>query len=298
MKEVTQAGPGFDSLRSLLFCPANDMRKMQKALGSAADAVILDLEDSVAEPDKDAARALAVEALQMPRTRLVVVRVNAADTAHYLTDLVGVMRAAPDAIMLPKCGSMADITRLAAQIEVLEATYGLPAGCVTILPLVTESAAALEGMAYRGASPRLKALCFAAEDLASDFGVMARRDHKMHPLLAQARLQVVLAATAAGLPAIDTPFPNTSDPAGVRQEAEDAAFLGFSGKLCIHPAHVPVLHEAFLPSPEKLSWAKAVLKALENTTTGVGVVDGKMVDLAHLRLARRYLLQAGSEQNS
>lgn len=298
MKEVNQDRPAFDSLRSLLFSPANDMRKMKKALESGADAVILDLEDSVAEPGKEAARALAIEALQIPRKNIVVVRVNAADTRHYLADLAGVIRAAPDAIMLPKCSSMADINRLVAQIEVLEAAYGLPAGRVSILPLVTESAAALYGMAYRDAGARLKALCFAAEDLASDLGIVARSKHIMHPLLGHARRKVVIAAAAAGLPAIDTPFPTTSDPDGIKQEADDAVFLGFSGKLCIHPAHVSVIHEAFKPSSERMEWARAVLAAIEKSTTGVGVVDGTMVDLAHVRLAHRYLRQAGGEQNS
>lgn len=279
-------------LRSLLFCPGSRPDRMAKAMAAGADAVIFDLEDAVDPPAKDAARDHVVAALAEPRACPVIVRINAADTGWHLADLAAVTRAAPDAIMLPKCNGPADLRQLACQLDVLEAAFELPAGRIAILPLVTESAAALAHLDYRGITPRLAALCFAGEDLASDLGVAARSSRQMNGLLAEARRMVAIAAAAAGVRAIDTPFPDPRSPEGLQHETREAASLGYAGKLCIHPGQITTVHGTLRPEPEKVDWGRAVIAALDGAGTGVATVDGKMVDIAHLRLARRYVQMA------
>lgn len=275
------------ALRSLLFCPGDSARKMEKALAAGADAVVLDLEDAVAPAAKAEARGLVRAALGRPRAGAVIVRVNAADTDLHLDDLAAVVPAGPDAIMLPKCAGAADLRQLADRLDALEAAFGLGRGVIGILPLVTETAAALARLAYAGVTPRLVALGFAGEDLASDLGVGARAGGTMNPLLAEARRAVAVAAAASGVPAIDTPFPDPRDPEQLAAEARTAAALGFGGKLCIHPSQIAEVHAAFRPDDAQVRWGQAVIAALGDA--GVAVVDGRMVDRAHLRLARRYV---------
>ncbi len=279
-------------LRSLLFCPGSRPERMGKAMAAGADAVIFDLEDAVDHSAKDAARDHVVAALAGARACPVVVRINAADTGWHLADLAAVVRAAPDAIMLPKCNGPADLKQLADRLDVLEAAFGLPAGRIAILPLVTESAAALAHLDYRGVTPRLAGLCFAGEDLASDLGVAARSSRQMNGLLTQARRMVAIAAASAGVRAIDTPYPDPRSPDGLLLETREAVSLGYAGKLCIHPGQIATVHATLRPEPEKIDWGKAVIAALEDAGTGVATVDGKMVDIAHLRLARRYVQMA------
>ena len=275
-------------LRSLLFCPGDSARKMQKALAAGADAVILDLEDAVAPAAKDEARGLVRALLGGSRAGAVLVRINAADTAAYLDDLAAVVPAAPDAIMLAKCTGPADLLRLSQQLDALEVAVGLARGAIGILPLVTESAASLRGMDYAGVTPRLVALGFAGEDLASDLGVAARAGGTLNPLLTEARRAVAIAAAAAGVRAIDTPFPDPRDRERLAAETRTAVALGYGGKLCIHPGQIDEAHAAFRPETGQVEWGRAVIAALDGEG-GVAVVDGRMVDRAHLRLARRYV---------
>lgn len=279
-------------LRSLLFCPGANPDRMRKAMAAGADAVILDLEDSVDPSAKAPARALVAEVLAEPRRLPAVVRINAEDGPHHLPDLAMALRAGADAVMLPKCDGPADLARLAQRMDALEAAFDMAQGRTAILPLVTESALALLDMDYRGMTPRLAALCFAGEDLASDLGVMARASGQMNPLLSHARRQVAIAAAAAGVRAIDTPFPDPRSEQGLVLETREALSLGFAGKLCIHPAQVATVHATLRPAPERVDWGRAVIAALEGAASGVAVVDGKMVDIAHLRLARRYVQMA------
>lgn len=279
-------------LRSLLFCPGSRPERMAKAMAAGADAVIFDLEDAVDPSAKDAARTQVVSALTKPRPCPVVVRINANDTGRHLADLAAVTRAMPDAIMLPKCAGSADLRQLSDRLDALEAAFDLPAGRIAILPLVTESAAALARLDYRDVTPRLGALCFAGEDLASDLGVPARTGPQMNALLTEARRMVAIAAATASVRAIDTPFPDPRDPEGLQRETREAATLGYAGKLCIHPGQIAAVHTTLRPEPEKIDWGRAVIAALEGAGTGVATVDGKMVDVAHLRLARRYVQMA------
>ncbi len=275
------------ALRSLLFVPGDSARKIGKSRDAGADAVILDLEDAVAPAAKADARALVRDALAAQRPGALLVRVNAADTPEHLDDLVAIVPAAPDAIMLPKCTGPDDLRALAQRLDALEAAFDLPRGRIAILPLVTETAGSLAHLDYAGVTPRLVALGFAGEDLASDLGVAARCAGKLNPLLAQARQAVAVAAATAGVRAIDTPFPDPRDPDGLAAETRTAATLGFAGKLCIHPGQIAEVHAAFRPDADRLDWSRAVIAALDGGAAGVAVVDGRMVDRAHLRLARR-----------
>ncbi|MDD2765756.1 MAG: CoA ester lyase [Opitutaceae bacterium] len=282
-------------LRSLLFCPGNNDGRMHKAMAAGADAVILDLEDSVHPDAKDEARALVVQVLAGDRPVPVVVRVNADDTGWHLADLAAILPKRPDAVMLPKCDKPATLRRLSDRLDALEAAFGLPQGSVAILPLITETAAALADVAYGKVTPRLAALCFAAEDLAADLGIDARAGAEMNPLLVHVRHRVAFAAAAAGVRAIDTPFPDPRRPDHLATEAGLAAASGFAGKLCIHPGQIATVHEAFRPDPDRVAWAQATVEALGATSSGVAVVGGRMVDLAHLKLAMRYLGMAEAE---
>ena len=278
--------------RSLLFCPGSDSTRMRKALASPADAVILDLEDSVAPAAKAGARASVAAILTSDRPKAVIVRVNAADSGDHLADLVATVANRPEAIMLPKCTGPADLLCLSQRLDALEAAFGQPAGAVRILPLVTETAASLARLDYAGVTPRLMGLAMAGEDLASDLGIPARTDGVMNPLLQRAREQVAVAAAAAGVPAFDTPFPDPRDAAGLKAETEAAVALGLAGKLCIHPAQLAAVNTAFQPSEAQVTWGRAVIAALDGAGKGVATVEGRMVDIAHLRLARRYVAGA------
>jgi citrate lyase subunit beta/citryl-CoA lyase len=281
-------------LRNLLFAPGDSTRKRDKALASAADAVVLDLEDAVGPDSKDAARAQVAALLPSRARREVVVRVNGRTTPWYLRDLAAVVPGAPLAVMLPKCTGMADILALDHHLEALEVAAGLAVGQVGVLALVTETAASLHGLDYRAPPPRLKALCFGAEDLSSDLGVVARdAEGRYAAPVRQARAAMLLAAGAAGLPAIDTPFPDPRQPEALAREALEAARDGFAGKLCIHPAQVAPVAAAFTPDAARLDWAHQVVAAFAaQPDAGVISLDGQMVEGLHLRLARR-ILEAG-----
>ncbi len=285
------------SLQALLFVPGDSRRKIAKAVGAGIGCVILDLEDAVAPVAKAGARAAVREQLDGARTSRLCVRINAADSEWHLDDLVAIGAGRPDAIMLPKCTGPADVARLADQLAVIEVAYGIAIGTIAIIPLVTETAASLRQLDYRAVTARLCALGFAAEDLASDLGVAPRdRSGAMNPLVASARLLVAMAAREAGVPAIDTPFPDPGDAAGLTREAADAAALGYAGKMCIHPAQVPLVRHAFTPDPDQLRWARAVRAAFAAAPdAGVTTLDGRMIDKAHLRLAERRLAMTDAD---
>ena len=279
-------------LQTLLFCPADAERKVSRALDSAADAVILDLEDSVAASAKAAARAAAVHVLAGATTRPdLVVRINPQDTCWYLPDLVAVVPHKPRAVLLPKCTSPDALRRLDHHLEALEVANGLPAGMIAILALVTETAASLRCMAYDGVTPRLRALLFGAEDLAADFGISPRHvDGTLTAPIAAARAALLVAAAQAQVPAIDTPWPDPRDPAGLQAEIAAAVRDGFAGKLCIHPNQLAPVAAAFTPPPERVRWAEAVHRLfMDHPTSGVLVLNGKMIDRPHLKLAERIL---------
>ncbi len=285
-------------LRSPLFAPGDSARKAEKALASAADAVILDLEDSVAAPAKEAARAAVAAMLPQVARPGVFVRINPPETRWYLADLAAVVAGRPAGIMLPKCGGAEDLLALDHHLEALEVQAGLAPGSIAVLPIVSETAAAvlaLGGMAR--AARRVAGFCFGAEDLSADLGIAARRaDFSYTAPVAQARAAVLLAAAAAGVPALDTPWPDPRNPAGLAAEAAMAAEDGFSGKLCIHPDQIGPVNAAFTPAPAQVAWARRVQEGFAaNPDAGVFTLDGKMIDRPHLKLAVRILAAAGED---
>jgi citrate lyase subunit beta / citryl-CoA lyase len=283
-------------LRSPLFAPGDSERKMAKAIASAADAVILDLEDSVAAPAKPTARAMVPEMVRAHPGRDLIVRVNPRGTPWYLADLASVVPARPTAVMLPKCSGPDDLMTLDHHLEVLETAAGAPVGSIGVVAIVTETAGSVFTLgAYAGVASRLLAICFGAEDLSADLGINPRRPDGSYPApVVLARAQVLVAAGALGIPAIDTPWPDHSDQIGLRREADAAAADGFAGKILIHPAQIEPVNAAFTPSEEQVRWAERVNAAFEaNPDAGVFALDGKMIDRPHYKLARRVLEAAG-----
>ncbi|MYZ47849.1 HpcH/HpaI aldolase/citrate lyase family protein [Propylenella binzhouense] len=287
-------------MRSLLFVPADSPRKLEKSVSSGADALILDLEDSVAGDRKAAARATALAFLREWRNESgvprIFVRINALGSGLSSLDLDVVMTGAPDGIMLPKATGGADITLLDARLAVREALHDLPPGSTGILAIATETPSAIFGLGtYKGASARLGGLSWGAEDLSAEIGALATREPSgawTEPFRL-ARGLVLFAAHAAGTAAIDTVYVNFRDQSGLRAEAAQAARDGFTAKLAIHPDQVPVINEAFTPDQAAVARAERVVAAFaEAGQSGVASLDGTMLDRPHLVLARRILSRA------
>ena len=281
-------------MRNLLFAPGDSARKAEKAFASAADGIILDLEDSVALPNKDEARAAVATMLSGLTRPGVFVRINPRGTPQYLPDLAGIIPARPTALMLPKCTGPHDMVALDHHMEALEVAAGIAPGTIGVIALVTETAASLHAMDYRAAPARLLALCFGAEDLSADLGVAPRSGMRYAAPVVAARAATLLAAAAAGLPALDTPWPDPRDAAGLATEAAEAARDGFAGKLCIHPDQLTQVANAFTPAPDQVRWAEQVRDGFASRPqSGVFLLDGKMIDRPHLKLAERILAAAG-----
>jgi citrate lyase subunit beta / citryl-CoA lyase len=287
-------------MRSLLFVPADQPAKLAKALSCGADALILDLEDSVAPERKEVARAaaaafLAQTAPQPGRPRLIV-RVNALATGMTDADLDAVVPARPDAIMLPKAEGGTSVVHVDAKLTAREALGGLPEGAIRILPIATETARSLFVTgSYRDASPRLAGVTWGAEDLATDLGAEANRDSQGQYLDAYrlARTLCIAGAAAAGVPAIDTVYVDFRNDAGLRRECEEARRDGFTGKMAIHPGQVAAINDVFTPAPGAIARAQAVVAAFAAApSAGVVGIDGVMFDRPHLTKAERLLARA------
>jgi citrate lyase subunit beta/citryl-CoA lyase len=289
-------------MRSLLFVPGDSPRKLAKGLDSGADALIVDLEDSVAADRKDEARRATFaflndtgKAAQRPR---LLVRVNGLDTGLIDADLDAVVAGRPDAILLPKAEGGPSVIHLDAKLAAREAIAALPDGGIRIMAIATETAAALfVAGTYAGASRRLAALTWGAEDLSADLGAETNRDLDggFTGPFRLARSLCIAAAAAAKVPALDTVFVDFRNAQGLRRECEEARRDGFTGKLAIHPAQVAVINEVFTPSAADIARAQAVVAAFASTP-GVGVVgiDGVMYDRPHLERAKRLLARANS----
>jgi citrate lyase subunit beta/citryl-CoA lyase len=286
-------------MRSLLFVPGDSERKLEKGFGAEADVVIVDLEDSVAPQNKEAARATAAAFIAARRRETgpaVYIRVNDLSTGLTDGDLAALVPARPDGIMLPKSNSGQDVQRLAAKLRVAEAEAGIPDGTTRIVPIISETAAGvLAAASYAGTSGRLAGLTWGAEDLSAAIGARAARDEhgRYTDVFRLARAMTILAAGAAEVAAIDTVFPNFRDMAAFEAECREAERDGFTGKMAIHPAQVPVINAAFTPSREAVEYSAAVVAAFEAAgNPGVVGIDGKMYDRPHLRLAERLLARA------
>lgn len=287
-------------MRSLLFVPADSPKKLTKGMASGADALILDLEDAVAPAAKNAARATLRDFLNetrgsKARPRLYV-RINAFSTGLADGDLEAVVAAAPDGIMLPKCGGGADVTLLDAKLAVHEALAGLADGSVRILALVTETPGSLFTLGtYAGASPRLEGMTWGAEDLSVALGAETNRlvDGTYADPYRLARALMLAAAADAEVTPIDSVYVSYRDLTGLRAEAEVGRRDGFAAKMAIHPDQVAAINEVFTPSADSVARAKRIVAAFAaDPSVGVIGLDGEMLDQPHLKRAERLLARA------
>lgn len=282
-------------MRSFLFVPGDSERKFDKARGGEADALILDLEDSVAAGAKEAARGTVAGMLGAePGGPKRWVRINALDTGLTLGDLAAVMPHAPDGIVLPKCEGPEDLKTLGHYLAAFEAAHGL--GETPILAIVTETAGSLFTLgAYRGAEPRLWGMMWGAEDLAASLGARENGAAQgYHEPFRMARNLCLAGAAAAGVVAVDAICAVLDDMAVIEAEAASARRDGFGAKAVIHPRHVAPVNAAFTPTEAELDWARKVLAAFAaDPEAGVVRIDGKMVDKPHERAARAVMAAAG-----
>lgn len=280
--------------RSFLFVPADSARKLEKAGDAGADALILDLEDAVAPESKATARQMAAEYLQGRDDAWV--RINPVDTDLWEADVDAVLPAQPAGIILPKPRHAREAVRLSEHIDVLENHHDIEHGQTKIIALCTEHPEALFTLnGYVGTVPRLAGLSWGAEDLSAAVGGTANRDADGNwlPQFELARSLCLFAAAAAEVAAIDTVFTDFRDETGLLRYAANARRDGFSGMLAIHPAQVPVINEAFEPTPDEIARAQRIVELFEqNPGAGTVGLDGRMIDRPHLVQAQRLLQQA------
>ncbi len=282
-------------LRSYLFVPADSDKKLAKAGGLGADALILDLEDAVLPERKDIGRQMCVNFLKTTKTKSQIwVRINPLDSEYALEDLSAVVPLSPAGIMLPKPDGPVDIETLSKHVDRLEQKHGLPEGGIKILPVATETARAIMSLSLypRTHLPRLLGLTWGAEDLATDIGALRNKNSRgvFDFTYQMVRSQTLLAAKAAGVQAVDTLYANFRDKEGLRKYAKTAFAEGFTGMLAIHPAQVEVINQSFTPTQAQVRNAKAVIKAFaDNPGAGAVSVGGKMADIPHLKQAQNTL---------
>ena len=273
--------------RSWLFVPADDERKVSKAVESDADAVIFDLEDSVIPERKKAARAIIKDVPKRSNGPQWWVRVNPLGSEFHKDDLKIIRSAYVHGIVLPKAESGEDVVELSHRT-----------GNIPIHAIVTETPASLFNlMSYAKPGSPLVAMSWGAEDLSAALGASSKYDESGELAFTYklARSLCLAGAVAAGVQPVDGVFADFGDEEGLRAEAEAARREGFTGKLAIHPAQVAVINAAFMPSPEELHHARAVVAAFEaHPDAGVLSVGGRMVDRPHLIQARRVLERANS----
>ena len=281
--------------RSFLYVPGCEERKVAKAAGLGADAVLLDFEDAVAEERKAAARELVRRLLpEQPRQRVEwLIRVNAIDGPHFDADLDAAVAAGPDAVVIPKVVGPETLRAAAERLAAAERRGARPVGGIRLFAMIENARAVLNAFPIATATPRLTGLLLGHVDLSLDLGITpgpAGIGTILH-----ARCQLVLAARAAGVDLIDCVYLNMRDDAGLRSEAAQACALGFAGKQAIHPGQLPLIHAAFTPGPERVERARRILAAWkEAQAEGKGVValDGELLELPVIAMEELILARA------
>ena len=288
-------------IRSWLFVPGDSERKLEKGRDNPADALILDLEDSVSDDRQEIARTMVCAYLKSRPERKrqkLWVRINPLDTPLSLPDLAAVMPGAPDGICLPKVYSARDVGTLANYLSALEAREGLAQGSTKILCVATETAASL--LTFHtyldGVSDRLVAMTWGGEDLAAALGASDNRNPASgeydDPYL-MAKSLCLATARAIGAQPVGVVYVNFRDLAGLEADCLRDRRAGFIGKIAIHPDQSAVINRAFTPSDEEVAYARRVVEMFEKNP-GLGTVglDGKMLDMPHLKQARNVLALA------
>jgi citrate lyase subunit beta / citryl-CoA lyase len=286
----------FRLLRSWLFVPGDSERKLAKAWSIGADALIVDLEDAVAGERKEIARDIATGAIAaaVRGKTIVSIRINAIDSGLAEDDVAQTFRCRPDAYVLPKASDPADIRRVSAQLAALEAQAGVPVGSTAIVPIVTEHPRAISRLeSLCSADARVVAIMCGNEDLAAAIGARRVKDESgaMLEVFRVVRALALLAASAAGIGIIDSPVVELAATDVLQRESEEAAAMGFTGKLAIHPAQVAPVNTAFLPTAAEIEQAQSLLAAAQGHD-GAFRFEDRMVDVPHVRRAERIMALA------
>ena len=301
-----EAGVSTAAPRTFLFVPGDSERKQAKALSSSADALILDLEDSVAAGQRGAARERVRELLDAHRERAgqqLWVRINSLSSGLLLEDLVAVFPGAPDGIVLPKADAPQQLIEVSNYLTALEAREGRAAGVTRLIAIATETPAAVLSLGsypevlagHTQARARLAGLTWGGEDLSAAMGITHKTDrHGSLTFTFQlARSLCAVAAAALGVQGIDGVYLDFRDQEGLTRDVESARRDGFTGKLAIHPDQIAAIHAAFAPGPAEVDWARRVVQAFRaSPQAGVMSLDGQMIDRPHLVQAERILILA------
>jgi citrate lyase subunit beta/citryl-CoA lyase len=287
-------------LRSMLFVPADSDRKLHKSVDSSADALILDLEDAVAESRRPVAREMAaghLAATKESRTWKGFVRINPLNTADALQDLAAVVVDGLDGIVLPKSNGADDVARLSNYLDVLEVRAGIAPQSIKVVVVATETATGVLNLSSYGSKPsRLVGITWGAEDLAAALGSISNREESgelSHAYL-MARSGALFAGSAAEVQVIDTLYGDFRDLSGLELDCRNSRRRGFLGRIAIHPDQVEIINRCYTPSAEDIAFAQAIVEAFERAAgTGVVGINGKMYDRPHLVQAMKTLAQAG-----
>jgi len=279
--------------RTWLFVPGDSEKKLSKGATTGADALIIDLEDSVAASRRPVGRGLTREYLLAADRSIcqLYVRINPLDTHDALLDLAGIIAGKPDGLILPKAQTVEDSNRLSYYLDALEVANGIEQGSVKIFPIATETPGAMLTLdGYRNVNARVSGLSWGAEDLSAAIGASTNQDENgnLSAPYILARSLCLMAAHAAGVQAVDTVHTDFRDDEGLRQSSNYARRDGFSGKIAIHPNQVQIINDAFTPSAEEIAHARAVIDIFAaNPEAGTLSMDGKMLDKPHLTQAER-----------
>jgi len=292
----------YSLVRSWLFVPGDSQRKIDKGWSFGADALIFDLEDAVAAPNKVAARGITHAALVAANrgNTLVAIRINALDTGMTFDDIDATIGAKPDCYVLPKVMAAEDVRKVSRHIALREAQHGLPAGSVRMMLIITEHPYPVMRLdEICGADPRAAVIMWGSEDLSAAMGARRAKnaDGSMLEVFRLVRHLAILAASAHGLAALDTPVVEIEDLEAVARESREAADMGYTAKVAIHPSQVAVINEGFLPDPQQESYSRELLEAAKaNSASGTFRFQGKMIDMPHIRTARRMVALADAHR--
>ena len=276
--------------RSMLFFPGNSANMLLNADYLGSDSIILDLEDAVAQAEKDSARILVRNAiLSLGFTKEVIVRINPLDSPYWEKDLEQIIPAKPDMIMPTKVSGADYVQTISKKIAQIEEKCGIEIGSVKLIPLIETALGVEKAFEIATADPRVKAIFLGGEDLTADMQCKRTKEGKE---IFYARSRMVMAARAAGIDVYDTPWTDVEDYDGLIEDAKFAKSLGFSGKSSISPRHVRFINEIFSPTEAEIQYAHDVFAAIEKgKAEGKGVVSlrGKMIDAPIVARARQVL---------
>ena len=285
--------------RTALYIPGHNPAMVQQGGVYGADTVLLDLEDSVALSEKDAARILVrnmIKSVNFYNTEITV-RINHINTPFGLTDLEYIVPVKPEAIRLPKIETKADVISVIEIIEKIEKKHGIPVGNIKIHPMIETAIGVQNVFEIAGAHPRIDAITIGGQDLTADMGIVKTKDNAG---LDYARKAIVMAAKANRIDALDSVFADVNDDEGLRIETEYAKKIGFTGKAVINPRQIDIIHDVFNPTDEEIRVAIKIVKAFnENTAKGIGVfaLDGRMIDAPVVTRAQHILNLADIDIN-